>query len=83
MNRRHFFKSCGGEVAALMLPFGLKVKTEVIGVDFGSDEITLCWYQSIQYSKCMKDSYLRYIAILKKRIDDGIQMTPPIDLTEL
>lgn len=26
MNRRSFFKSCGGAIAALMLPFGVKVK---------------------------------------------------------
>lgn len=26
MNRRSFFKSCGGAIAALMLPFGVKMK---------------------------------------------------------
>lgn len=44
MNRRNFCKSCGGAVAALMLPFGVKVEAMMVGMDSGDNEITLSWF---------------------------------------
>lgn len=82
MNRRSFFKSCGGAVAALMLPFGVKMK---LSAPKKAKAVELCpfWYESTRHSQAIDSRYYEYLKLLIKRSDEGLSLTKPLDLPEL
>lgn len=73
MKRRSFFKSCGGAIAALMLPFGLKVK---LSAPKKAKVISEWYFESTIRWRVYDQAYLEYLKSIS-RVNKGLLLKAP------